>query len=241
MPSRRRILLLSIALATGLALVLWHRRGILLNLERDHAVVGRLLVPAARLSSAGAEVVAAAALLDEPRRSAETRAKLREAFVAAKGETMDFGFGPGDAAAEIAPAADGRISLGETASALLRTQDNPLLILRSAQPTSLAKVGARRGWIGPLAAEILGTAKAIGVAVAENPEDGWMHITLALEFEDGTSAESALKRLTAANGDFGQLGFIAEPGYERIVRRTHLVVIRLDARADTVARHLTNR
>lgn len=241
MNQRGRLLAVAAVLVAIVAATLWSRRGLTLALARDHVVVGRLLVPAARGSAAPAELAGAAAILDEPGRQAETRAALRRALAETRGESVDFGFGPGDAAPEIDGAAPGAVDLPSTATALLRAQRNPLFVLHSRQPAALARMAARRGWIGPLAAEVFASARSISVAADEDREAGWLHVTLALEFADGDGAGRALDRLTAANGDYGQLGFIAQPGYERVVRQTCLVVIRLDARTEQAAQALRGR
>lgn len=241
--TRRRIVLLGVVTALAAGLALWASRDVELALSRGHPVIGRLLIPAARASAVGTEIAGAASLLDLPDRAGRTRSDLQSAFTRSangKGETLDFGLGVDDEP-EFAPRTQARVPLPATASALLRAQDNPLLILHTGEPARLAKVGARRGWLGPLAADVFASAQAISLAVSEDTEGGWMHVTLALEFADGESAEVALRRLTAAEGDFGQLGFVAQPGYERVVRRTRLVVIRLDARVDSVARQLRTR
>lgn len=238
MTIRRRPLLIGLAvtaLATGF--LLWTRRPEELSLSRDHAVIGRLVAPAARASAVGIEIAGAASLLDQPDRAGRMRSDLRAAFAEA-GDTMDFGFGVEDGSPEVAPRTQSRVPLPDTATALLRAQETPLLIIHTREPERLAKVGARRGWLGPLAAEVFASAQSISVAVSEDAERGWLRITLALEFAKGEQAEAALRRLTAAEGDFGQLGFVAQPGYERVVRRTRLVVIRLDARIDAAARQL---
>lgn len=241
MNLRRRMLWLALALLAGIGALLWSWRGTSLRLGREHAVVGRLLVGATRGSAASAEIAGAAGLLDDPARQASTRAGLAAALAKATGETLDFGFGLGEPSVEVGPETDRRLPLAAHAAALLRAQDNPLLLVHTTQPAQLAKVAARRGWIGPLAAEVFASARSISVAVSEDAEGGRLRVTLALEFAEGAAAEKALARLTAANGDYGQLGFVAQPGYERIVRRTHLVVIRLDAPTALAAGHLRGR
>jgi len=228
-------------LAAVVGAILWSRRGLALALNRDHAIVGRVLVPAARGAAAPVEIAGAVAILDEPGRQSETRSAINRAVSGARGESVDFGFGPGDTAPEVNETTQGATDLPAVATSLLRAQKNPLFILHTRDPGSLARIAARRGWLGPLAAEVFTSARTISVAGDEDKEGGWFHLTIALEFGDGASAERALARLTSANGDYGQLGFVAQPGYERVVRQTRLVVIRLDARTEKVARAMRGR
>ena len=239
MNLRRRMLWVAGSLVAVVGIALWSLRGTDLALEREHPVIGRLVLPATRASAAGEEIAGAAALLDELRRIPETRDTLTRAYAAAKGETLDFGLGPEDPAPEVAPKTDRRVTLPSVASALLRARDNTLLVLHTRSPAAFAAAGRRRGWLGPLSADIFASARSISLAVSE--DTGWFRITVALEFADGASAEAALGRMTAANGDYGQLGFVAQPGYERIARQTQLVVIRLDTPVAVAGRHLRRR
>jgi hypothetical protein len=239
MNLRRRILWVAASLMAVIGAALWALRGTDLSLEREHPVIGRLVLPAARASSAGTEIAAAVAMLDEPGRVSATRESLSQAFASATGETLDFGLGPSDPSPEIAPRTDRVVELPSAASALLRARDNTLLIVHTRTPGAFATAGRRRGWLGPLAAEVFTSARTLSLAVSE--DTGWFRITLALEFPDGATAEAALGRLTSASGDYGKLGFVAQPGYERIARQTRLVVIRLDAPVAVVASHLRRR
>lgn len=235
----RVIAVAALLLASGAA-YLWSRRPVVLALERDNPVIGRLFVANLRQSSIRPEISGSPALLETRGQDTSPRAALLRAVEAATGETVDFGFGAGSGA-EIGAGEPRTIELPPVAAALLRAQDNPLLILHTRQPAELARVAARRGWLGPLAAEVFASAQGISVAIDEDTAVGWLRVTLALEFPDGEAAEQGLRRLSAANGDYGQLGFIAQPGYERIVRKTRLVVIRLDARTESAARQLPRR
>lgn len=217
----------------------WALRGIELSLEREHPVIGRLMLSAARASSAGTEIATAVAILDEPSRVSATRERLYHAFAAANGEALDFGLGPSDPSPEIDPRTERTVSLPSAASALFRARDNTLLIVHTRNPATFASSGRRRSWLGPLAADVFASAQSLSLAVSEDA--GWFRITLALEFADGAAAEKALGRLTSASGDYGKLGFVAQPGYERIARQTRLVVIRLDAPVPVVASHLRRR
>jgi len=228
-----------LAIIVGAAL--WSRRGLTLALAREHAVVGRVLAASLRESAAPLELAGAVSILDEPGRQPATRAALQEAVAKGRDEPVDFGFGEGDAASEIRAGGEGSVELPAVATALLRAQKNPLLIVHTRQTERLARIASRRGWLGPLAAEVFASARSISAALDEDREAGWLRITLALEFTSGEAAEQALARLSSANGDYGQLGFVAQPGYERIVRQTRLVVIRLDTRTETAARQLRGR
>lgn len=239
MHLRRRILWVAASLLAVLGIALWSLRGTDLALEREHAIIGRLILPASRASTGGEEIATAAGLLDELKRIPQTREALGKAFASTKGDTLDFGFGPNDTAPEIGPQTEHRVTLPSVASALLRARDNTLLIVHTADTAAFATAGRRRGWLGSLSAEVFASARTISLAVSE--DGGWFRITIALEFPDGASAEAALARLTAATGDFGRLGFVAQPGYERIARQTKLVVIRLDTTVAVAASHLRRR
>lgn len=241
MNLRRRMLVVAAILATVAGAVLWSRRGLTLALSRDHPVLGRVLVPAARSSAAPIELSGAVTMLDEPGRQAETRALLNRAVAESRKAYVDFGFGTGDPMPEIGLQVEGSTELPPIATSLLQAQKNPIFILHTRQPAALARIAARRGWLGPLAADIFSAARSISVVADEDKEGGWLRFTLALEFEDGAGAERALAQLTSADGDYGKLGFVAQPGYERVVRQTRLVVIRLDARTDQAARALRAR
>lgn len=242
MSSRARLLgLATLGAMLAAGAWLWSHRTLRLSLRQDHPVVGRLLTPAVRRSVASAEIAGAPALLAKASGETSPRARLLLALGEPANEPVDFGLGADGTETEIARRQEGCVDLPAVATALLRAEDNPLLVLHTREPAELARVASRRGWIGPLASEVLGSAQAINLVVGADANDDWLRITLALEYADGSSAEAALRRLTQANGDPGQLGFIAQPGYERIVRRTSMVVIRLDARAESAARHMPRR
>ncbi len=241
MNFRRRTFWLVASLALTAAMIFWFRRGTDLSLERNHSTVGRVFIPAAQKSAAGLKITGAPALIDEISRVSSTRDRLVAAFKSTQSPTIDFGFGPGDESVEVAPATESRIGLPAIADTLLKAQDNPLLIVHIREPARLAQVAARRSWIGPLAGDVFASAQSISIAVDEDTEAGRLHVTFALEFPDSDAAEAALKRLTSAQGDYAQLGFIARPGYERVVRRTRLVVIRIDVQSNEAAEYLPPR
>lgn len=229
---RRRLKLLAALLAVALGMA-WVIRGetAVLALSQPHPVVARLFPERIARSATGPGIAAACGWMDEPARSASTRATLGRLAAGPAGAT-DVGFGPGDPAPELpGSAAEGGIRLPAHASALLSTAREPLLLLHAFEPVAFAEAARRRGWLGPLAAEIAASARSVSALVAESASPPTLQVTLAMEFADGEAAEAALRRLTAAQGDLGQLGFAAQPGYERIVRRTRLVVIRLDVDA----------
>lgn len=240
MRRRTRVIIVAGLLLSAAGAYLWSHRPVMLALERENPVLGRLFVANLRQSSIRPEISGSPALLETRGAESSPRAALLRAVEAATGETVDFGFGGIDGA-EVGSGEPRTIELPPVAAALLRAQDNPLLILHTRQPGELARVAARRGWLGPLAAEVFASAQGISVALDEDTAVGWLRVTLALEFVDGEAAEQGLRRLSSANGDYGQLGFVAQPGYERIVRRTRLVVIRLDARSESAARQLPRR
>lgn len=233
---RRRLTLLAalLAIALGLAWAL-RRETAVLALERDHPVVARIFPQRIARSATGAGLASACGWMDEPGRAAATRASLGRLAEGGE-EATDVGFGPGDPAPELpGHAREGGIRLPVHASALLGTAEQPLLLLHAFQPSVFAETSRRRGWLGPLASEIAASARSVSALVTETAAPPTLRVTLVLEFADGEAAEAALRRLTEAQGDFGQLGFAAQPGYERIVRRTKLVVIRLEVDA-TLAR-----
>jgi hypothetical protein len=241
MNLRRRAFWLAASLLLTAIVVFWFNRGTSLSLERNHGTMGRVFVSATRQSSAGLKIAGAPALIDEISRVGLTRDRLLTAFKSTQGPTVDFGFGPGDESAEVAPTTESRIRLPAIANTLLKAQDNPLLIVYIGEPARLAQVAARRNWIGPLAGDVFASARSISVAVDEDTVSARLRVTFALEFANGDAAEAALKRLTSAQGDYSQLGFIAQPGYERVVRRTQLVVIRIDVQSNEAAEHLPPR
>lgn len=240
---RRRLILFSALTALGLALgwSLWQRE-VTLALERTHPVVIRAFPARIETSVSGRGVLAACGWLDEPTRASTTRALL--ATLSSKGGEgpLDLGFGLGDTSPELpGESAAGKVTLPLTAATLLSTASNPLLLLHASSVGDFAETARRRGWLGPLVAEVAGSARSLSVLATESAAPATLQVTLALEFNDGESAERALKRLTDAQGDFGQLGFAAQPGYERIVRRTKLVVIRLDVDAALARSKLRTR
>ena len=226
----RRRLALSLAVSALLGLAAWSlwKRPLPLALERGHPVMARAFPSAIAASHAGPGILAAAGWLDEPSRRLATRARLGE-LAASGAERLDLGFGPSDGAPELPGTAGiGEVILPPEAAALARTTDGLLLLLHAPRPGDFALPARQRGWIGPRVEEVAATASSITVAVAETGTPPTLRVTLALAYPDGAAAEKALRRLTEAQGDIGQLGFVAQPGYERIVRRTRLVVIRLD-------------
>jgi hypothetical protein len=241
MNFRRRTLWLVASLVLTTGMIFWFTRGTALSLERDHGTVGRICIPAVQKSAAGLKITGAPALIDEMSRVSSTRDRLVAAFKSTQSATVDFGFGPGDESVEVAPVTENRIGLPAIADALLKAQDNPLLIVYTREPARLAQVAAKRSWIGPLAGNVFASARSISIAVDEDAEAGRLHVTFALEFPDSDAAEVALKRLTSAQSDYAQLGFIARPGYERVVRRTRLVVIRIDVQSNEAAEYLPPR
>lgn len=229
---RRRLKLLAALLAVGIGLA-WAIRGdtTLLALGQGHPVVARLFPQHIARSATGPGIAAACGWMDEPARSAATRATLGRLAEGAR-PWADVGFGPGDPAPELpGNSREARVRLPPHASALLSTASEPLLLLHAFDPGAFAEAARRRGWLGPLAAETAASARSVSVLVAESASPPTLQVTLAMEFADGEAAEAALRRLTDARGDFGQLGFAAQPGYERIVRRTRLVVARLEVDA----------
>jgi hypothetical protein len=230
---RRRLILLSalVAIALGLGWSLW-QQSVTLRLQHPHPVVVRAFPDRIARSVTGPGLLAACGWLDDSNRAAATRSALSKLAAPGEDGPVDLGFGPGDASPEIpGTASPGSVTLPLQASTLLSSANQPLLLLHAFEPRVFAETSRRRGWLGPLAAEVAASANAVTVLATESASPPLLQITLALEFADGTSAESALKRLTDAQGDFGQLGFAAQPGYERIVRRTKLVVIRMDVDA----------
>lgn len=240
---RRRLTLLAAltALGLGLAWFLW-QEATLLALDRTHPVVVRAFPDRIATSATGPGLLAACGWMDDPARAVATRGALGR--LAAPGrESVDVGFGPGDPAPELTGAgtATGTLALPAHASALLSTAREPLLLLHAFEPAAFSDAARRRGWLGPLAAEIAASARSVSALVTESTAPPTLHVTLAMEFADGASAEAALRRLTDAQGDFGQLGFAAQPGYERIVRRTKLVVVRLEVDASLARSKLRPR
>jgi len=240
---RRRLILMSAlaAVALGLGWTLWGR-SVTLGLRQPHPVVVRAFPDRLARSLTGPGLLAACGWLDDATRATATRASLARLAAPGQDGPVDLGFGPGDASPELpGTASPGSVTLPLQASALLGSADQPLLLLHAFEPRVFAETSRRRGWLGPLAAEVAASANAVTVLATESVSPPLLQVTLALEFADGTSAERALKRLTDAQGDFGQLGFAAQPGYERIVRRTRLVVIRLDVDANLARSKLRAR
>jgi len=240
---RRRLILLSAlaAVTLGLGWTLW-QRSVTLRLQHPHPVVVRAFPDRIARSVTGPGLLAACGWLDDSTRAAATRAALAKLASPGQDGPVDLGFGPDDASPELpGSASPGSVTLPLQASALLGSAAEPLLLLHAFEPGVFAETSRRRGWLGPLAAEIAGSANAVTALVTESASPAVLKVTLALEFADGESAERALRRLTDAQGDFGQLGFAAQPGYERIVRRTRLVVIRLDVDANLARSKLRAR
>lgn len=229
----RRRLALSLAVSGLLGLGAWSlwQRPLPLGLDRAHPVMARAYPSAIADSRTGSGLLVALGWLDEPGRRDVTRGRLAD--IAASGaERVDLGMGPGDTAPEMPGAGgDGSLTLPPEAAALAATTDGLLLLLHVPKPGDFALPARQRGWIGPRVEEVAATAESVTVAVAETGTPATLRVTLALAYPDGAAAETALRRLTEAQGDFGQLGFVAQPGYERLVRRTRLVVIRLDVDA----------
>lgn len=228
-----RRLALSLAVSGLLALGAWKLwdRALPTTLERGHPVMARAYPAAIAESRTGPGLLVALGWLDDPGRRDATRERL--AAIAASGaERVDLGLGPADAAPELpGGGGDGSVVLPPEAAALAATTDGLLLLLHVPKPGDFALPARQRGWVGPLVEEVAAAADSVTVAVAETGTPPLLRVTLALAYPDGAAAEAALRRLTDAQGDFGQLGFAAQPGYERIVRRTRLVVIRLDVDA----------
>lgn len=240
---RRRLILLAALLATALAVgwTFWQSAAVL-ALARPHPVAVRAFPERIAASVAGPGVLAACGWMDDAGRAAATRATLSGLGENGAPGPVDLGFGPGDPAPELPGAASpGTVELPLHASALLGTADQPLLLLHAFQPAVFAETARRRGWLGPLAAEIAASAISVTALVTEGSAPPLLQVTLAMEFPDGAAAERALRRLTEAQGDFGQLGFAAQPGYERVVRRTKLVVVRLDVDARLARSKLRTR
>ena len=240
---RRRIVFLAALLATALG-VGWTLRQTTATLElaRPHPVVVRAFPGRIAASASGPGLLAACGWMDEPARWTATRATLLGLAATPGDEPIDLGFGPGDASPELPGSSrPGEVELPLHASALLGTADRPFLLVHAFDPAAFAETARRRGWLGPLAAEIAGSARSVSALAAETSAPPVLRITLAMEFADGEAAEAALRRLTDAQGDFGQLGFAAQPGYERIVRRTKLVVVRLDVDASLARSKLRPR
>lgn len=229
---RRRLTLLAAltALGLGLAWFLW-QEATLLALDRTHPIAVRAFPARIATSATGPGLLAACGWMDDPTRAGATRGALGRLATPGR-ESVDVGFGPGDPAPELTGAgSSGTLALPAHASTLLSTAREPLLLIHAFEPAAFAEAARRRGWLGPLAAEIAASARSVSALVTESTAPPTLHVTLAMEFADGASAEAALRRLTDAQGDFGQLGFAAQPGYERIVRRTRLVVVRLEVDA----------
>ncbi len=229
----RRRLALSLAVSGLLGLGAWSlwQRPLPLDLARPHPVMARAYPAAIAGSRTGAGLLTALAALEAPERRATTRERLAD--LAESGQArLDLGLGPADSAPELPGAGgDGSVTLPPEAAALAATTDGLLLLLHVPKPGDFALPARQRGWIGPRVEEIAAKAESVTVAVAETGTPATLRVTLALAYPDGAAAEAALRRLTEAQGDFAQLGFVAQPGYERIVRRTRLVVIRLDVDA----------
>lgn len=231
MNRRRLALYLGVSGLLGLgAWSLW-QRPLPLDLQRAHPVMARAYPAAIAQSRSGPGLLTALGWLDDAARRAATRERLAE--LAASGqERLDLGFGPGDAGPELpGTSGEGAVTLPPEAAALAATTDGLLLLLHVPKPSDFALPARQRGWIGPTVEAVAGNAESVSVAVAETGTPPTLRVTLAFAYPDGAAAEAALRRLTEAQGDFGQLGFVAQPGYERIVRRTRLVVIRLDVDA----------
>lgn len=230
---RPRRLALSLAISGLLALGAWTlwERALPLGLERPHPVMARAYPSAIADSRAGPGLLVALGWLDDPARRDATRGQLADIAVSGA-ERVDLGLGPADSAPELPGAGGGgSVTLPPEAAALAATTDGLLLLLHVPKPGDFALPARQRGWIGPRVEEIAAKAESVTVAVAETGTPPTLRVTLAIAYPDGAAAEAALRRLTEAQGDFGQLGFAAQPGYERIVRRTRLVVIRLDVDA----------
>ena len=232
--TRRRIsLLAAFTLLVGGALWIYGGGALLLNLDQAHPVMVRAFPKALAKSETGPGLLVALSTLDEPERRKATRATLADYFSQqVLAETLDLGFGPKDTAPEFTSSSSGQtVALPKEAAALAATTENLLLLLHVTRPGDFALPARQRGWIGPRLEEVALTASHLTVAVAESGVPARLRVTLALAYPDGADAERALRRLTEVQGDVGQLGFAAQPGYERIVRQTRLVVIRLDVEA----------
>lgn len=240
---RRRLILLSalLAVAAGLALAFWQSNAVL-SLARAHPVVIRAYPARLAASASGPGLLSACGWMDESARSAETRGRLSAIAEEGREGPVDLGLGPGDPSPELPGAAEaGTVELPAHASALLATADQPLLLAHASDPRAFAEAARRRGWLGPLVAEVAAGARSVSVLATETAAPPTLRITVAMEFSDGAEAESALRRLTDAQGDLTRLGLVAQPGYERIVRRTRLVVIRLEVEASLARSRLRTR
>lgn len=232
--TRRRFVLLAL-LGAAFAAAVWQFLGgpLPLALKRTHPVMARAYPQAIAASETGPGLLVALGWLDATERRESTRAALAElATTAASEETVDLGLGPGDAEPELpGRSEDGPATMPREAAALAATTDGLLLLVHVPRPGDFALPARQRGWLGPRLLEVAASAESLTVAVAETGPPATVRVTLALAFADGAAAEAALRRLTEVQGDVGQLGLAAQPGYERIVRRTRLVVIRLEVGA----------
>lgn len=243
MTRRRVSLLLAFSLLIVGAFWIYGQQALALKLERIHPVMVRAFPSAIAKSETGPGLLVALSALDAPERRPATRATLADFF---KGEppveTLDLGFGPQDTAPEWATSVTGRtVALPREAAALAATTEHLLLLLHVTRPSDFALPARQRGWIGPRLEEVALTASHLTVTVAESGVPARLRVTLALAYPEGADAERALRRLTEVQGDVGQLGFAAQPGYERIVRQTRLVVIRLDVEAALARTKLPKR
>ena len=230
-----------IVLGGGLGWLLTHSAT--LGLARPHPLMVRSFPGSIAQSTCGPGLLSALSWLDEPqRREATRRTLLSLAETNPPLAVADLGLGPGDTQPEI-PGTSGTagVALPSAATTLLESTDGLLLLVHAPRPADLTVSARRRGWIGPLLEEVARDAVAATAAVSETQGMPVLRVTLALEYADGETAEKALRRLTDAKGDASQLGLAAQPGYERIVRRTHLVVIRLDIDAGLAREKLRSR
>lgn len=240
----RRSLLLLVVLATGCGLG-WrwaHPGDLRVDVDPRSREVALLFPAEARGLRTADAVARALAEFSEDGRGA-LRDRIAREF-ARGGERLVLGFVPGQAAdlrAGTAEPAEGGKTIPGLARVQLRGVAHGYLLVHAAPAESLLRTAERRRWLGRALVEAGAQAESATIAVGESDDGAFLVATLAFAYRTGEEAETALRRLTEKQGDYGALGFAARPGTDRITRTTKLLVVRFDIETDIVLQALGRR
>lgn len=121
----------------------------------------------------------------------------------------------------------------------LRTLEHGYLLVRFDPAGSLLELAAKRRWLETPVAEIARGALSATIAVGEQETPNLLVASLALEYRTSDEAESALRKLTDAEG--AAAGYVAQPFSRTLVRQTKIVTILYQVNADLAVQALNGR